>query len=503
MSSFNRKVEPNRAPLFEAMVAHHQRNPVSLHVPGHKSGQGLLEEGEDYLKMVMSIDYTEITGLDDLHHPEGVIQEAEELAADCFGAEETYFLIGGSTVGNIAMIAAACGRGDLILLQRNVHKSVIHGLMIAGAHAVFIAPELHPQTGVATGLSIESVQQALLQYPEAKALFLTNPNYYGMGMDLKPFAELMHASGKLLLVDEAHGAHFGFHREVPASALSQGADAVVQSTHKMLTAMTMGAMLHVQGNLIDRGNIKQLLAMLQSSSPSYPIMASLDLARKRLHTEGTVWIEQGLAVVKEFRTLLDRLDRFDYYPKVFPLVPSYDHQTADPFKIAICDRTNTLTATELKDKMEADGIYVEMTDGRQVLLVFSPASGRADMLRVIETLHNICLDGTLQKKELQEPISNILKLPYYPQISSPVVFDLKESSRTSREKETVSQVNLEDAVGHRSADMVIPYPPGIPYLYTGEVISASVVEALVQLAARGIKFQGTEFGQTHKLKIYT
>ncbi|MDD9272010.1 aminotransferase class I/II-fold pyridoxal phosphate-dependent enzyme [Paenibacillus sp. GCM10023248] len=507
-SQSNHQDSRHRAPLFQAMVDHQARNPVSLHVPGHKSGQGLLSEGADYLQQVMSVDFTEITGLDDLHHAEGVILEAEQLAADCFGAEETHFLIGGSTVGNLAMISAVCERNDILLVQRNVHKSVLHGLMLAGARAVFIAPAIDSETGIAASVRIEDVRQALEQYPEAKGLFLTNPNYYGIGTELTPFAELMHAHGKVLLVDEAHGAHYGFHPQVPASALSHGADAVVQSTHKMLTAMTMGAMLHLQGPLIDRGAIRRLLGMLQSSSPSYPIMASLDLARKRMHTEGQAWMAAGIAVVTEFRSLLDGISRFHYFPKEFPAVQPTDvseegRETADPFKVALYDATNRLTPTELKERLEEQGVYIEMTDARHVLLVFTPATSRAEMLRVADALNNICLDAPEQKKELQAPISNILKLPYYTRISSPVAFDLRERSGAKQGEEAVRKVSIQDAVGMKSADMVIPYPPGVPYLYPGEIITESIVQALEQLAASGIKFQGTEFGQTHKLKIYT
>lgn len=503
MSSNQNSENKYKAPLYEAMVAHQAHNPVSLHVPGHKSGQGLLLEGAPFFEHIMSIDYTEITGLDDLHHPEGVIMEAEQLAADCFGAEETHFLIGGSTVGNIAMISAVCERGDVILVQRNVHKSVIHGLMLAGAKAVFIAPSIDPETGVATSVHIEAVKQALQQYPEVKALFLTNPNYYGMGVNLTPYAALMHAQGKMLLVDEAHGAHYGFHPEVPASALSQGADAVVQSTHKMLTAMTMGAMIHLKGPRINREAIRRLLGMLQSSSPSYPIMASIDLARKRMHTEGEAWLSEGITLVKEFKSKVDQMNRFHYFPREFPASRSEAYDTADPFKVAICDVTQALSATELKNRLEEQGIYVEMSDGRHVLFVFTPASSRTDLEKVVGVLANICLDSPAQKKELHAPISNILKLPYYTQISSPIVFDLREISREGREVGAYRKVSVEDAVGKCSADMVIPYPPGIPYLYPGEVITDTVVEALLQLSANGIKFQGTEFGQTHKLKVYT
>ncbi|WNR44746.1 aminotransferase class I/II-fold pyridoxal phosphate-dependent enzyme [Paenibacillus roseipurpureus] len=492
----NLHIDKARAPLYEAMVAHQAKHSVSLHVPGHKSGQGLQDDGKRFLITVMSIDYTEITGLDDLHHAEGAILEAQELAADCFGAEETYFLVGGSTVGNIAMIGAVCGKGDLILVQRNAHKSVIHGLMFAGAKAIFIAPRIDAATGVATGLHIEDVKQALALYPTAKALFLTNPNYYGMGVDVKLFADEMHDHGKLLLVDEAHGAHFGFHEDVPASALSQGADAVVQSTHKMLTALTMGAMLHVQGPRVNRGALKQMLAMLQSSSPSYPILASLDLARKRVHTEGRTWLDQGIQLMKEFRAGLDDIAFFRYCPQRITHEKAYE--TADPFKIAIYDPSFQLTGSELKDQLEAQGCYVEMTDGYLVLLVFSAASTREDVHRTLAALHNICLDIKVRKQELQAPISNIMKLPTYVTIGTPVGFDHRRVNQ-----EEITQVSVEEAIGKRSSDMVIPYPPGVPLLYPGETITASIAEALVYLADQGIRFHGTHFGQTHKLNIYT
>jgi len=495
--------DKSSAPLFEAMIAHNRSGASSFHVPGHKSGNGVLKEAEPFLQSVMSIDYTEITGLDDLHHAEGAILEAEQLAADCFGAEETYFLVGGSTVGNLAMISSVCDPDDLILVQRNVHKSVIHGLMLAGARAIFISPGVDSASGIATGVRIEDVRQALSQYPEARALFLTNPNYYGMGIDLQPFAALMHEHGKLLLVDEAHGAHFGFHEALPQSALSSGADAVVQSTHKMLTAMTMGAMLHVQGPRIDREAIKQRLAMLQSSSPSYPILASLDLARKRMHIEGIQWIEQGINVIKAFRAKLKGLETIGFHSEQFPVVRGDDYSTADPFKISIYDKSGLLSGSMLQDQLERHGCFVEMADSRHVLLVFTPASNAEDANRVYEALLNINFYVQLQKKELQAPITNISILPPNSQISSPIAFSQRNLRKTGFQDSDVSLVTVQEAIGNRSAEMVIPYPPGIPYLYPGEIITASVAAALMQLAEGGIRFQGTAFGQTHKLKIYT
>lgn len=496
-------LDRSKAPLFEAMLAHERSRPVSLHVPGHKSGKGVLPEARNHYEAIMSIDYTEITGLDDLHQAEGAILEAERLAADCFGAEETYFLVGGSTVGNLAMITAVCGRGDLILVQRNVHKSVIHGLMLAGTRAVFVSPVWDPGMGVAAGIHIDDVKKALADYPEAKALLVTNPNYYGMGIDLKPLAELMHEQGKPLLVDEAHGAHYGFHEELPASALSSGADVVVQSTHKMLTAMTMGAMLHVQGPRVDRAALKQRLAMLQSSSPSYPILASLDLARKRMHTEGRAWVEQGLQAVKRFRALLDELPQLAYGPHNFPSCEGNGYTTADPFKICIYDATGILSGPELRDALEEQGCFVEMADARQVLLLFTPASTEADVNRVYQVLCNIYSGGKPRKQELQGAISNINNLPSFMPISLPVAFDLQDLRNEGKPYMDTSSVTVQHAIGKRSAEMVIPYPPGIPYLYPGEVVTATTAEALQQLASSGIRFQGTAFGQTQRLKIYS
>lgn len=309
------KLQPGRAPVYEMLEQYRHKGNISYHVPGHKNGEAyrsaVSAESAGYLTEVMRYDVTEITGTDDLHHPEGVIREAQELAADCYGAEESYMLVGGSTAGNLALILTVCSApGSLLILQRNVHKSVIHGLMLAGALAVFLEPQIDPGSGLAVAPSAETVQAALAAYPEAAGVLVTMPNYYGMGSDLAPLAQACHACCVPLLVDEAHGAHYGQHPALPAGALAQGADGVVQSTHKMLTALTMGAMLHVQGPWLDRALLRQRLAMVQSSSPSYPVMASLDLARRLLHSQGVGAFTAGLAAVDVLRRGLAALPRF-------------------------------------------------------------------------------------------------------------------------------------------------------------------------------------------------
>lgn len=357
------KLQPGRAPIYEMLEQYRLKGNISYHVPGHKNGNAYSTSGgAGYLGEMMRYDVTEITGTDDLHHPEGVIQEAQELAADCFGAEESFLLVGGSTAGNLALILTVCPEpGMTLILQRNVHKSVVHGLMLAGVNAVFVEPQLDDDSGLAVAPAAEAVQAALAAYPEAAAVLVTMPNYYGMGTDLAPLARICHDHSVPLLVDEAHGAHYGQHPALPAGALACGADGVVQSTHKMLPALTMGAMLHVQGPRLDRTLLRQRLAMVQSSSPSYPLMASLDLARRLVHTGRAGAFTAGLAAVDVLKRGLAELPRFKLLQPAAqqqtpggagtaagagtPPASGAAYTTQDPFKAVIYDAAGVLGAS--------------------------------------------------------------------------------------------------------------------------------------------------------------
>lgn len=483
-----------KAPLYEALQQYKAKRDASFHVPGHKDGAAL--EGADRggeLARVMEIDVTEITGTDDLHHPQEAIREAQELAAEAFGAEETFFLVGGSTSGNLALILSVCtAPGDVLLVQRNVHKSVIHGLMLAHAHAVFLAPQLDGASGLATIPSAETVREALRRYPGAKGLLVTHPNYYGMGASLKPLAELCHASGVPLLVDEAHGAHYGLHPALPEGALKAGADGVVQSTHKMLTALTMGAMLHVQGGLLDRGLLRQRLAMVQSSSPSYPIMASLDISRSLLHSQGPAFFERGLAAAAKLRHGLYSLPRFGLLQ---PGASGADaaYATQDPFKAVLYDRTGQWSGYQLQELLEAEGCVPEMSDDRYVVLALGPGSREEDIDRLLRALER--MDATVRPSQIgsnpsgvdttQDSSTKSLSTWNIDSVSSPVAFHLQPISMEESEP-----LPLENSRGRRAAEMIIPYPPGIPLLYPGEEISGRVLDDLIRLRDARAKCQG-------------
>ncbi|SEU31661.1 aminotransferase class I/II-fold pyridoxal phosphate-dependent enzyme [Paenibacillus sp. NFR01] len=510
-------LQPMRAPLYEMLEQYRTQGNITYHVPGHKNGQAYREPRDaGFLGEVMRHDVTEITGTDDLHHPEGVIKEAQELAADCFGAEESYFLVGGSTAGNLALILTVCKiPGDLILVQRNVHKSVIHGLMLAGARAVFLEPLLDEGSGLAVVPAPETIGAALAAYPQAAAVLLTLPNYYGMGCDISAVAELCHAAGAVLLVDEAHGAHYGLHPALPAGALAAGADGVVQSTHKMLPALTMGAMLHVQGPRLDRALLRQRLAMVQSSSPSYPLMASLDLARRLVHTEGAEAFTAGLAAVDALQRGLAELPRFRLLqpaarqqssggaraaadPAPPPRPAAYTAQ--DPFKAVICDAAGVLGGFELQRRLEEKGIVPEMSDDRHVVLAFSLGSKAEDSALLLEALRQIAGEAPADKPAAgTQPEIALSTWNNHAEgkISEPVAFSLKPST----ESETES-VPLEYSTGRAAAEMIVPYPPGIPLLYPGETVRADTVAWLIRLRNGGAKFQGNADPGLIRIKVY-
>ncbi len=279
-------MKQNHVPLIEAIKAHQQKSKASFHVPGHKNGLYFHKSLHDDFRRVLPYDVTELEGLDDLHAPSGAIKEAQRAAAQLYGAEETFFLVGGTTVGNLAMVYALFEPGDLVFIQRNSHKSIFHAAQIAGVTPILLAPEYDEASGLPMGMKSETLKKAIARYPEAKGLLLTYPNYYGVSRDVGPIIEMAKRSNLLVLVDEAHAPHYCLGRPFPLSTLALGADAVVQSAHKMLPALTMSSFLHIRSSLSNdqQQSIKEALTMFQSSSPSYLLMASLDGARAYLES---------------------------------------------------------------------------------------------------------------------------------------------------------------------------------------------------------------------------
>ncbi|MGN7403125.1 aminotransferase class I/II-fold pyridoxal phosphate-dependent enzyme [Cytobacillus praedii] len=473
----------NRMPLFEKLKRHAEQNPVSFHVPGHKYGNLMTGDTESYYKELLRIDATEISGLDDLHSPEGVIKDAEGLLAQLYGVKRSFFLVNGSTVGNLAMIMAAVKENDMVLVQRNCHKSILNGIQLVKANPVFLGPVFDEDWGVAGGVSASIVKQAIEEYPHAKALILTYPNYYGMVNELEEIIKVAHDYRIPVLIDEAHGAHLIGGEYFPPSAIQLKADIVVQSAHKTLPAMTMGAYLHFNSELLSAEHVSSFLQILQSSSPSYPIMASLDIARNYLATFTDKDVEALRQKVTEFRNELQQIKEIR--------VLTYKGGIGDPLKVTI-QSTTSLSGYDLQKIFEKKGIYAEMADPYNVVLVFPLLKyGMEYPLRDIITRFQSALESAAYTKVVKE------KASYNSPHISKLALNADEQARLEKMK-----IPVEEAIGRICAQLIVPYPPGIPLLFPGEIIRADTIEHIKLLRASGARFQANGDLIDGKLTIY-
>lgn len=472
-----------QTPLFDALEKFNKRKKVSYHVPGHKNGQVFLDRGNELYHSLLSIDATELTGLDDLHAPEGPIHEAEALLADLYHVKKSYFLVNGSTVGNLAMILATCTAGDTVVVQRNCHKSILHGLMLANVKPVFVTPNYEGKWGIAGGIDAEVVSNALTLYPETKAIILTYPNYYGLAGDLSKIAAIAHEKDIPLLVDEAHGAHFILGNSFPKSALTFGADIVVHSAHKTLPAMTMGSYLHVNSSLVDTKNVEFYLQMLQSSSPSYPIMGSLDLARAYLASYTEKDQQFLINKITQFKQKLAAINEIEL------LEPSAEFKK-DPLKITIQSKRG-ISGFELQSLLEEKGIYTELADARNVLFVFPLLKKEADYPfdQTVELIANAVKGKNGRNIDIME----------YKKSNEIMALSISYAEM----KQTITkQVSFHEAIGKISSEMVIPYPPGIPLIMAGELITEEKINSLMNLIALHCRFHGGTFIKDGKLIVY-
>ncbi|VEF48147.1 Orn/Lys/Arg decarboxylase family protein [Bacillus freudenreichii] len=473
----DKKLDHGKAPLYEALCQYEESKRTSMHVPGHKDGRVFDQKGYDHFYDVLKIDATESVGIDDLHHPTDFIADAQALAAEAFGSDHTFFLVGGSTIGNIAAALTLCGPGDKILVQRNMHKSVFHGLLLAGAHPIYIAPAIESTTKAAMVSDIYYIEEALKQHPDAKAVWITNPNYYGMSQNVSQLAETCHNAGVPLVCDEAHGAHFGQSEAVPPSALSQGADLVVQSTHKMLTAMTMASMLHVKGNLINRERLAQVLGMIQSTSPSYPLLASLDLARRYLVEKGRDELKVTVDRLEKRRiSLVDELNALTIWEG------SIEVHRRDPLKWIISCKDETVTGYQLLDLFYEEGCTAEISDPRNIVFLFSLNENEEDIEKVVDAIKAI--DRKLQQMAFtKQETKDIVLFAEEGTLQKPAV-SLGTAFHKPRHR-----MKLDEAIGSYCAETVLPYPPGIPLLTPGEEITQTHVDTIKQLHEMGAYFQ--------------
>ncbi len=468
------KSEQNNTPLFDAVKKYIDDDVIRFHVPGHKSGRGI-KEFKDYIgEKALQIDVNGMDELDYLDNPSGVIKEAEELTAKAFGADYAYFLANGSSGGVHAMIMSACEPGDKILIPRNAHKSTIGGIILSGAMPVFIQPEINEQYGIAMGITQENLKQAINENPHAKAVYIINPTYYGCVPDLKNLVKIAHAHDMTVIVDEAHGAHMYFNKKFPLTAMEVGADITTLSMHKTGGSLTQSSILLLKGNRILPEKVKQILNLISSSSASYLLMCSLDLARKQMAIKGKEMLDETLEHAKWARNEINKIQGLHSFGKEITKTPGcYDY---DETKLVINVHGIGYTGYEIEEKLRKEyNIQIELSDINNILAIVSIGDEKRDIELLVDAMKDIA------EKSKGVKIKKSIKIPHNPQmIITPrdAFYSLKKT------------VALAEAEGEIAGEMLMAYPPGIPVVCFGERITKDIIDYIEVLKNEKCELQG-------------
>ena len=467
-----------RTPLFDALVALAEARKVSFHTPGHKSGKGISTRFRKFVgSKIFTIDLTTLDEVDCLQKPVGVIREAQELAAEAHGADRSFFLVNGTTVGNHAMILSTVRPGEEVLVARNAHKSILAGIILSGATPRFFLPSFDANWGIAINVGAAVADAAMQAHARARVVALTSPNYYGIAADLPTIVAAGRRHAKVLIVDEAHGPHLHFHPSLPPSAVDAGADLTVQSTHKIVGGMTQASMLHIKGTAVDAGRVAGILQMLQSTSPSYILMASLDLARMQMATEGRKLLGRAIELAEEARTRINRIPGLRCLDS--QQVKEWGDLTLDATKLTISVKELGLTGYAASQLLNTEfDIQVEMADLFNLLVIVSIGDRRDDLDRLVQALETLA-----HRAHGSAFIPEILPIP-----------PIHESRLACSPREAYfgdyAYLPLARAAGRVACDIVTIYPPGIPILVPGEEISPAAVEYLQFLGRHGARIDG-------------
>ncbi len=476
-----------KAPLLEALVQYAQANTLRMHVPGHGGGRGA---PEDIMKIIgfgaFSIDVTELPGLDDLNNPAGVIDEAQKLAAQAFNAEKSFFLVNGTTQGLHALIIASGNPGAKIIVPRNIHRSVVGGMILGGIEPVFAVPSMVPKFNFPACVPADELAKKLQEHSEACAVLCIHPTYHGVVGDLRTIANLVHQQNKPLMVDEAHGSHFYFHKGFPVGALQAGADAVVQSMHKTGGSLTQSSMLHLKGTGFCSERVAEVIRLIQTSSPSYVLMASLDASRRRLAARGRDLLQQLIESVFYLRKGLMTLPAIELFGRQhLDGGGVFDY---DPSRVVIRVSKMGITGYQAAEwLMQKHSIYVEMADYDNIVLI--PGFGIS-----IEE----CRQLIVAIKDLIDREGNGFSIERS-LISAPAakqVMGLRDAWYASSKK-----IRLEESVGCICAEWLAVYPPGVPAILPGEEISMEMVNYLIRARESGAGFQGPADPHLNTIKI--
>ncbi|KAL5703118.1 hypothetical protein ACHQM5_028252 [Ranunculus cassubicifolius] len=466
-------------PIISALKANAELDAAGFHFPGHNRGRA----APSFLTNLIGItpflhDLPELPKLDNLFNPKRSILHAQKAAAKLFGASDTWFLIGGTTCGIEAAIMATCSPGDLLILPRNSHISAISGVVLCGAIPKYIIPEYNSDWEIAGGVTPSQVEKAIkeldMEGRKASAVFVTSPTYHGICCDLTTIGILCHSRGIPLIVDEAHGAHFLFHSGFPSSALEQGADIAVQSTHKVLCSFTQSSMLHMSGNIVDRKKICRCLQVLQSTSPSYLLLASLDAARAQLSENPKSIFNEAVELALETKSLIKRIPGIS----VLEFSDFNDFTAIDHLRITVGVWKLGLSGYEADRLLEKDSIIPELVGTRSLTFVMNMGTCREHTQKLIAGLE--CL--SLSKSVMME---NGKGGEYAPFMDIAIGLNPREAFFADKES-----VGIRESSGKICGEIICPYPPGIPVLFPGEMITEKTLSYLVDIRNMGAEIIG-------------
>nr|WP_090887839.1 aminotransferase class I/II-fold pyridoxal phosphate-dependent enzyme [Evansella caseinilytica] len=469
-------------PLFDGLLQHIRQKPVPFHIPGHKGGAGVDTHFREFIgDNALSLDLINIAPLDDLHHPAGIIQEAQMLAAEAFGAEHTFFSVQGTSGAIMTMIMSVCGPGEKIIVPRNVHKSIMSAIVFSGATPIFIHPEIDERLGISHGITVEAVEKALKAHPDAKGLVVINPTYFGVSANLRTIVDIAHEYAIPVLVDEAHGVHIHFSDELPLSAMQAGADMAATSVHKLGGSLTQSSVLNVQGKLVSPYRIQSIISMLTTTSTSYLLLASLDTARRQLALHGREKLSEAIALAEKTRAELNNIPGI-YCPgkELLNDLAIYD---MDPTKLIISMKNLGISGHETEGWLrEKYNIEVELSDLYNILCIITFGDTEKETALLVKALKEL---SEQQQQLIREHKEEKLDV-YVPRIPT-----LALSPRDAFYAET-EVIPLTRSAGRISAEFVMVYPPGIPLVIPGEIIDEENLDYIKKNIEAGLPVQGPE-----------
>ncbi len=473
-----------KAPLYEALERMRDDRLVPFDVPGHKRGRGNRELTEFLGERCLSVDVNSMKPLDNLCHPTGVIREAEALAAEAFGAHHAFFMVGGTSSAVQAMVLSQVKAGERIILPRNVHQSVINALVLCGAVPVYINPQIDERIGIALGMSVHDVEKAMEDHPDAKAILVNNPTYYGICSDLRRITCLAHERGMRVLADEAHGTHFYFGRDLPASAMAAGADMAAVSMHKSGGSLTQSSLL-LCGPSVNPHYVRQIINLTQTTSGSYLLLSSLDISRRNLALRGEEIFEKVKRFSQYAREEINALG--DYYAYSRELCNGDSIFDFDVTKLSVNTRALGLAGIEVYDILRDDyGIQVEFGDLSNLLAYISLGDKNKGLERLISALGDI-------RRLHKRPLSDAPRSEY---ISPQVV--LSPQTAFYGEKESLPIAQCRDRV---CGEFVMCYPPGIPILGPGERVTGEALDYIAYAREKGCLLTGPEQMDVSRLNV--